>query len=210
MSGKPHRDIKLPLDRESAGNLSLGEVVTVSGTVFTGRSRFHIRAVEENILPGIDFSRVNCFFHVGPVMKETAGKWQVVSIEPTSSLRFERYAGDVIRKLELRAVIGKTTLGARSGDALREVGGVYLSKIGICGNLLGRQVKKVLGACFLDELGKTEATWVFEVEKFGPFFVAIDARGNNYFEELRRASAKSAAGVKKALGIQEDFSLTEV
>ncbi len=33
----------------------------------------------------------------------------------------------------------------------------------------------------LDELGKTEATWVFEVERLGPFFVDMDAHGGNYF-----------------------------
>jgi fumarate hydratase subunit beta len=203
-------DLRLPLSSSRASELRLGQTVTVSGTVFTGRSRFHIRAVEENILPPVDFSRANCFFHVGPVMKKTDAGWEVVSIEPTSSIRFERYAGDVIRKLELRAVMGKTTLGERSGKALRDVGGVYLSKIGVCGNMLGKQVKKVRGVYFLDELGKTEATWVFEVEKFGPFFVAIDARGDNYFEELRRDSEKNAARVKKALGIPDGFTLTEV
>jgi tartrate/fumarate subfamily iron-sulfur-dependent hydro-lyase beta chain len=158
MKGKTPLDIKLPIGRSEALKLKLGEVVTVTGMVFTGRSRFHIRAVEENILPPIDFSRVNCFFHVGPVMKETDRGWKVVSIEPTSSIRFEKYAGSVIRKLDLHTVMGKTVLGKNSAYALKETGGVYLSKIGICGNMLGGQVKKVHGVYFLEELGKTEAT----------------------------------------------------
>lgn len=181
------RDIKhlqLPLREDEARALKLGDMVTVSGTIFTGRSRFHIRAIEDGIVPPLDYNRTNCFFHVGPVMREEAGEWKIVSIEPTSSIRFERYGADVIRKLNLRTLIGKTTMGPRTVEALQEVGGVYLSKIGVCGNQLAPQVKQVRAVHFLDELGKTEATWIFEVEKFGPFFVAIDAHGNSYFENL--------------------------
>ena len=34
--------------------------------------------------------KINCFFHVGPVMRQTDDGWEVVSCEPTSSIRFER------------------------------------------------------------------------------------------------------------------------
>ena len=102
------RDIKLPMSAEDARSLELGEMITVSGLLFTGRSRFHIRAIEENLFPPIDYEKVNCFFHVGPVMKqEENGEWQVVSCEPTSSIRFERYGADVVRKFNLRTLIGK-------------------------------------------------------------------------------------------------------
>ena len=36
----------------------------------------------------------------------------------------------------------------------------------------------------LDELGPLEATWIFEVEDFGPFVVDIDSAGNNLFDRL--------------------------
>ncbi len=177
-------DLRLPISGKTAGELELGTVVTVSGTVFTGRSLFHIRAVRDGILPAIDFEKVNCFFHCGPVMEKTGNGWKVISLEPTSSIRFERYSPEVIRSLKARTVIGKTTMGPGTAEALKEVSGVHLTKIGICGNLLARQVKKVSGVYFLEDLGKTEATWVFEVERFGPFFVDMDARGNNYFQKL--------------------------
>ena len=82
------RDLKLPLSEEDARGLQLGETVTVSGLVFTGRSLLHIRAIEQGIVPPLDFDAINCFFHVGPVMRETEAGWEVVSIEPTSSIRF--------------------------------------------------------------------------------------------------------------------------
>lgn len=203
-------DLALPLDEHTARSLRIGQLVTVSGLVFTGRSRFHIRAIEENRLPDLDSARVNAFFHVGPVMRQTPEGWQVVSLEPTSSIRFERYGGEVIRRLGLRTVLGKTTMGAATARALQEVGGVYLSKIGICGNLLGGQVRRVVGVHFLEELGKTEATWVFEVERFGPFFVAIDAHGNQYFQDLDREVGQRLPDLRRTLGIPESYQPTRV
>ncbi len=204
------KELRLPLGEEEARRLELGQMVTVSGMIFTGRSRFHIRAIEEDILPPLDFAQINCFFHVGPVMRDHNGEWEIVSIEPTSSIRFERYGADVVRKLGLRTLIGKTTMGQRTAEALRDVGGVYLTKVGVCGNQLAAQVKKVHGVHFLDELGKTEATWVFEVERFGPFFVGMDADGNNYFEELNREVEARMAEVTRSLGIPEGFEFTDV
>jgi len=202
--------LELPLTEDAARGLSLGSMVTVSGMVFTGRSRFHIRAIEQNTLPPLDFQAINCFFHVGPVMRHGDAGWEIVSIEPTSSIRCVRYGGDVVRKLALRTLIGKTTMGPGTADALREVGGVHLTKIGICGNQLVPQVKRVHGVHFLDELGKTEATWVFDVVRLGPFFVSIDAQGNNYFEELDAEVGSRMESIDESLGIPKGFEFTNV
>ena len=204
------RDIKLPMSSADAASLQLGEMVTVSGLLFTGRSRFHIRAIEDDIYPPIDYEKINCFFHVGPVMRQEGDEWQVVSCEPTSSIRFERYGADVVRKFKLRTLIGKTTMGPATAKALAVVGGVYLSKIGLSGNALRGQVKKVHNVYFLDELGKTECTWIYEVEKFGPFFVAMDSTGRNYFEELSDEANARMPEIEKELNIPADYAYTEV
>ena len=204
------RNITLPLSEADAESLKLGEMVTVSGLLFTGRSRFHIRAIEDDVYPPIDYEKINCFFHVGPVMRQNGDSWEVVSCEPTSSIRFERYGADVVKKFNLRTLIGKTTMGPRTARALKEVGGVYLTKIGLSGNALRNQVKKVHDVYFLDELGKTECTWIYEVENFGPFFVAIDSEGNNYFEILAREADFRMPEIEKELGIPAGYEYTEV
>lgn len=203
-------DLKLPLSEEKARSLTLGQLVTVSGQLFTGRSRFHIRAVQDNVHPPLDYASVNCFFHVGPVMAREDDSWRVVSAEPTSSIRFERYGGEVVRRFELRTLIGKTTMGPGTVEALRQVGGVFLSKIGLCGNQLATQVQRIVEVHFLEELGKTEATWVFEVEQLGPFFVAIDAHGRSYFEELDQEVSQRLPRVEADLGVPPGFAFTQV
>ena len=204
------KHLQLPLSEAVARSLKVGDMVTVSGKIFTGRSRFHIRAIEDDILPPIDYSEINTFFHVGPVLLQKEEGWELVSVEPTSSIRFERYGADVVRKLKLRTLIGKTTMGPATAEALREVGGVYLSKIGLCGNRLRDQITKVEEVYFLDELGKTEATWIFEVEKFGPFFVAIDSHGNNYFEDLSEDIESNMPKINAELGVPKDYAYTDV
>lgn len=204
------RRLQLPLDEVTARSLRLGERVSVTGSLFTGRSLFHIRAIEEHVFPALDYAQVNCFFHVGPVVRREDDQWRVVSIEPTSSIRFERYGADVVRAFGLRTLIGKTTVGPRTASALAEVGGVYLSKIGVCGNRLSSQVRRVVNVHFREELGKTEATWVLDVEDFGPFFVAVDASGRNYFDTLDSEVTGRLSHVEAALGIPVDYEYTRV
>ena len=204
------KNIRLPMSEADARSMKLGEMVTVSGLLFTGRSRFHIRAIENDIYPPIDYNAINCFLHVGPVMRKGPGGWDVVSCEPTSSIRFERYGADVVRKFRLRTLIGKTTMGPGTAQALKEVGGIYLSRIGLSGNVLCSKIKAVRNVYFLDELGKTECTWIYEVEEFGPFFVAMDAAGNNYFEELSRDVESRMPEIEKKLGIPGGYEYTEV
>src|SRR3989339_649525 len=115
------KNLKLPLTEEDARLLKTGEIVTISGKVFTGRSRFHIRAIEQDIFPPLNYEKINSFFHVGPVVRRERDEWKIVSIEPTSSIRFERYGADVVRKFNLRMLIGKTTMGARTAAALKEI-----------------------------------------------------------------------------------------
>ena len=204
------RDLALPLASDEARCLRVGDMVTVSGRVFTGRSRFHIRAVHERILPPLDFAATNCFFHVGPVMRRASDGWQVISVEPTSSIRFERHGAAVVRELGLRTLIGKTTMGPATVRALHDVGGVFLSKVGVCGNQLAEQITRVCAVHFLEDLGKTEATWVLEVARFGPFFVAIDAHGNSYFEELAVATRQRLPSVLGRLGVPSGYAYTNV
>ena len=87
---------------------------------------------------------------------------------------------------------------------------VTLATFGLSGNALRDQITKVRQVFFLEELGKTEATWVYEVDHFGPFFVAIDAHGNNYFEQLAADVSCALPGIERDLGIPADYAFTNV
>ena len=72
---------------------------------------------------------------------------------------------------------------------------IYLTTVGYgTGALLGRGIKKVVDAHWLEELGLAQAIWVLDVERFGPFLVECDLKGNSLFE---RENAKIAPGLEK-------------
>ena len=85
-----------------------------------------------------------------------------------------------------------------------------MSKIGLCGNGLQSQVRRVEAVYFLEELGKTEATWVLDVDAFGPFFVAIDAHGNSYFETLAHEVDARLSDIEGGIGIPPGYAYTDV
>jgi tartrate/fumarate subfamily iron-sulfur-dependent hydro-lyase beta chain len=204
------KKLSIPLAESDARGLEAGQAVFLSGPVFTGRSLFHIRAVEQGILPPVDFAEANVMLHAGPVMEKVGDGWRVVGVTPTSSIRFEKYGGAVVRLLRLRALIGKTTMGAQTAQAFREVGCVHLTPVGVCGNILARQVTEVKAVHFREEIGNAEATWVYELLDAGPFIVDMDATGRNLFHEVYRESSRRLAEASAGLGIRPDFEYTNV
>jgi len=202
--------LKIPLTEEDVRGLEVGDVVFLDGPVYTGRSLFHIRAIDQNIIPSLDFKQMNVLMHIGPVMEKVDDSWRPVSMAPTSSIRFEKYGAATIKKLGIRAIIGKTTMGDGTMEMMKKFGAVHLTVVGIMGNLLANQVKKVLGVHFLEELGRTEATWVMELEKGGPFIIDIDTKGNNLFHQVNREVESKFEKFYEKFGIPKEFEYTDV
>lgn len=75
------------------------------------------------------------------------------------------------------------------------------------GNILAKKVKRVVDVYNLDELGVLEATWVLEVENFGPFIVDIDTKGNNLFHQVNAQVRKNLEATYEKYGIK-DFTYT--
>jgi tartrate/fumarate subfamily iron-sulfur-dependent hydro-lyase beta chain len=176
--------LSIPLSEKDVRGLNIWDVVYFDGLIYTCRSQFQIRAVEQEILPPVDFKKLNVMLHMGGIMKKVGESWIPLSLLCTSSIRFEKLGAQIINKLGVRAIIGKSTMGAGTMKAMKRLGCVHLAWGALIGNILAEKVKKVVEVHYLDELGPLEATWIFEVENFGPFVVDIDAHGNNLFDRL--------------------------
>lgn len=191
--------LQIPLREEDILNLRLGELVYLNGKVFTARTLFHLKAVNENKVPDLDFTQMNVMVHMGPMMKKSNDWWEPVSLEPTTSMRVEKYAADVIPMLNLRAVLGKGSMGEKTADAMKKFKCVHLAKVGIYGNILAKKVTNVIGVHNYEELGPIECTWVFEVKDFGPFLVDIDAEGNNFFYNINKTAERKLKKKQESL-----------
>jgi fumarate hydratase class I len=128
-------------------------------------------------------------YHCGPVVAGLDTKeYRFVAAGPTTSIREEPYQGPVMRHFNIKGVIGKGGMGAKTLAACREVPGAYLHAVGGAASLIAQTVTSVLGVYKLD-FGVPEAMWVIEVKDF-PTVVTMDAHGGSQhavIEEQSRA-----------------------
>ena len=173
-----------PLTEEKVRALKVGDVVLVSGEVYTGRDAVHAHLMKNP--PPVDLNGA-VLYHCGPVMLQDGDKWKVKAAGPTTSIREEPYQADVIKRYGVRAVIGKGGMGAKTSAALKEFGAVYLNAIGGAAQYYARTVQEVLDVNLLD-FGVPEAMWHLRVDSF-PAIVTMDAHGNSLHAEVEKASA---------------------
>ena len=149
--------LQAPVTEDEIRSLKVGDVVLINGTMHTGRDAFH-HYVMHHDLPGHLDTDGGILFHCGPVvMKNEDGTYRVTAAGPTTSSREEPYQADVIKKLGLRAIIGKGGMGPKTLLGLQDHGAVYLNAIGGAAQYYARCIEKVTGVDFLEEMGVPEA-----------------------------------------------------
>jgi fumarate hydratase class I len=184
--------LQAPLTEEQMRSLKVGDVVLVSGRMFTGRDQVHAYLMKHD--PPVDM-RGSVLYHCGPVVVKEGDGWRVTAAGPTTSIREEPYQADVIKRFGVRAVIGKGGMGAKTLAALKEAGAVYLNGIGGAAQFYARTITGVEGVSLM-EFGTPEAMWHLTVKDF-PAIVTMDAHGNSLHKEIEQESAKEL----EALGV---------
>jgi len=177
---------KLPGSKDEIKKLHIGDVIYVTGKIFTARDEAHHMMLEKDksSLP-FDPSEM-ALFHCGPLMKKENNKWKVVSAGPTTSSRMEIFEDKFIEKFGINIIIGKGGMGKRTEKALQKYICVYTSYTGGAGALAADKVEEVPGVYWLEELGMPEAAWIFKVKEFGPLVVAIDSHGESIYRNLKK------------------------
>ena len=158
--------------------------------MFTGRDAVHSHLMKHD--PPVDL-RGSVLYHCGPVVVKDGEGWRVTAAGPTTSIREEPYQAEIIRRYGVRAVIGKGGMGARTLDALKEHGAVYLNAIGGAAQFYARTIKAVDGVSLLD-FGTPEAMWHLTVESF-PAIVTMDAHGNSLHKDVEQESGTRLAAI---------------
>ena len=180
-------NLKLPATAEAVAELKPGDIVFLNGTVYTAREGVYDRILKEGCkLPDGLCQTSNVNFHCSPAASlNKDGEYTIGGVTATASFRFSKYMAKWLDMTGTKIVIGK---GGMSKEDYKNVfvprGAIYLTTIGYgTGALLGRGVTGVRDVYWIDELGIAQAMWLFEVEKFGPFFVDSDLEGNSLFAD---------------------------
>ena len=203
------REITIPIDDETIRSLKVGDSVALTGIILTGRDAVHKWMIETFInrtrSPQDDDLEIyaaikpllagGVIYHCGPVVSGLeSGDYKFVAAGPTTSIREEPYQGDVMHHFNMKGVIGKGGMGAKTLAACQEVPGVYFHAVGGAATLIAESVKAVKTVYKMD-FGVPEAIWVLDVEKF-PVVVTMDAHGGSIHAEV---DLKSKAVLDKLL-----------
>ena len=161
--------INLPIDQKVLEKLKVGDIVHITGKMFTARDKAHRKAMDTQFPFGSD-----TIYHCGPLVKDG----HIVSAGPTTSSRMNKDTPEIIKKYGIRIIIGKggmdqVVVTAMTGKA------VYLTMTGGCGALAARNLKIIDQKW--KELGMAESLWLLEAKDFGPLIVGIDSHGSSLY-----------------------------
>tara|TARA_B100001971_G_C18268036_1_gene596552 strand:- start:127670 stop:128233 length:564 start_codon:yes stop_codon:yes gene_type:complete len=185
------KKLNYPFQKEDILDLSVGDMVLISGKLFTGRDAVHKR-IHEGTKPPVDLKN-QIIYHCGPVILEKKGKYEVKAAGPTTSIREEPYQWEVMRDYGIVGVIGKGGMGPKTLQGCKDYGCVYLHAIGGAAQVLAEKIKSVDNVYWRD-LGSPEAIWELTVEDF-PCVVTMDAHGNSLHEKVEGESGNALKGL---------------
>jgi L(+)-tartrate dehydratase beta subunit len=196
-------ELTTPVSEADAARLKLGDVVYLSGVIYTAREGVYRKVVDQGApLPAGLRELTNVSFHCSPAASvRPDGTYAVEAVTATASFRFGKSFPRWFERSGTRVVLGKAGL---TETAYREWfvphGAVYLTTVGYgLGATYGRSIRRVVDVHWLAELGIAQALWVLEVDRIGPFLVEGDREGRSLFALANREINLRLAEVYKDL-----------
>jgi fumarate hydratase subunit beta len=177
--------INLPIKDEDLKNLKAGDIVYLSGHIYTARDAAHKRLVSDlknNNLP-IELSN-QVIYYVGPC--PAPNNHIIGSAGPTTSARMDKYTEKLLES-GLKGMIGKGPRAEYIQDAIRKNQAIYFIACGGAGALLAKSILEIEEIAYKD-LG-TESIKKLKICNF-PVVVAIDSRGDSLFGRKDQTTTK--------------------
>ena len=195
--------LRAPVSDADIARLKLGDVVYLSGVLYTAREGVYRKVVDEDRgLPAGVRELTNVNFHCSPAATVRAdGAYAVEAVTATASFRFGKSFPKWFARSGARVIVGKAGL---TETEYREwfvpAGAVYLTTVGYgLGASYGRGISRVIDVHWLSELGIAQAMWVLEVDRLGPFLVEGDRDGRSLFALANREINQRLAEVYREL-----------
>ena len=192
-----------PVSDGAIASLELGDVVYLSGVLYTAREGVYRTVVDQGVaLPASVTAATNVNFHCSPAAAvRPDGTYSVEAVTATASFRFGKSMSRWFERSGARVIIGKAGL---TELAYREWfvphGAVYLTTVGYgMGAAYGQGIRRVREVHWLKELGIAQALWVLEVERLGPFLVEGDREGRSLFALANQEIDKRLGEVYRGL-----------
>ncbi|HIH77962.1 MAG TPA: fumarate hydratase [Halobacteria archaeon] len=189
--------ITTPLKDKDVRDLKIGDIVSITGTIYTARDETHLRLLEEGSPVDLEGAVI---FHCGPIVEKTDEGWEIVAAGPTTSSRMNSLEPKTIERFKIRGIIGKGGMDSNTLEAMKEYGCVYLAITGGAALLAAKSIERVESVYWLD-LSMPEAMWVLKVKDFGPLVVAMDTKGESIYANIDRLVQERLLKIEKELNL---------
>ena len=178
--------------REEAAAWKPGEVLLLTGKLFTGRDAAHKRMTDilsrGEKLP-VDF-RDRFIYYVGPV--DPVREEVVGPAGPTTATRMDKFTRQMLAETGLLGMVGKAERGPVAIEAIKKFGAVYLMAVGGAAYLVSKAIYGSRLVAFGD-LGM-EAIYEFDVREM-PVTVAVDSKGTSVHQTGPAEWQRRIAGI---------------
>ena len=193
-----------PIRDEDLEDLTVGDVVYLTGRLVTCRDVAHRRLIEQGRELPVDLEG-GAIFHAGPIVrKKDDGTFEMVSIGPTTSMRMEKVERAFIQQTGVKLLVGKGGMGPETAAGCQENKAVHAIFPGGCAVLAATLVEEIEGAEWQD-LGMPETLWVNRVREFGPLIISIDTKGNNLIQQNKAVFNEKKKPVLEKINTQLSF-----
>ena len=193
-----------PIKDEDLEDLRVGDVVYLTGHIVTCRDVAHRRLIELKRELPVDL-KGGAIFHAGPIVRKLDdGKFEMVSIGPTTSMRMEKFEREFIEQTGVKLIVGKGGMCAETQEGCVENKAVHAIFPGGCAVLAATKVEKIEGAEWKD-LGMPETLWINKVKEFGPLIISIDTKGRNLIEENKKVFNEKKKPILERINQQIGF-----
>src|SRR3712207_5327353 len=173
--------LETPLSEDVVRDLNAGDIVSLSGILYTARDAAHKRicqSLEAGENPPFEIEGQGVYY-VGP--SPTKPGEVIGSAGPTTSYRMDDLTIPLLEK-GLRLMIGKGKRNQVVIDGMKKFGAVYLVAIGGAGAYISNRIKSSEVIAY-DDLG-AEAIRKIRVEDM-VLTVCIDSKGKNLYDNIR-------------------------
>ena len=170
--------IQTPLTEEQSRKLKAGDMVLISGKIYSARDAAH-KVMTEALARGeelpIDWHD-KIVYYLGPSPAKPGDP--IGSAVPTTSCRMDAYTPTMLDQ-GIKGMIGKGSRKPEVIESMKKNGVTYFAAVGGAAALIAKSIKKYDVIAYAD-LGP-EALAELTVEDF-PAIVVIDSEGNDFYE----------------------------
>ena len=168
-----------PYSHEAISDLRMGDMVEITGTIYTARDAAHKRLIEAlNAGRDLPFALMGSIIYYAGPSPAKPGK-VIGSCGPTTSGRMDAYTPALLES-GLIGMIGKGPRSPEVIDAMKKYGAVYFAAVGGAAALTAQSIVEAEIVAY-EDLGP-EAIRRLKVVNY-PCVVAIDSYGHNIYEE---------------------------